>query len=661
MPVPTPRPTRRMSRALHACVLAAAWLPFAAVAQVPPQQAARPTAPAAAQADVIPAPAPVPAAAKRPVESKGDLPAFTYPLQGTATALLQSDDATFNAFAARVGADVDGVLAGYDIRDAATLRTLLQTRADVQMLIGQDAAAVATFARIRELEDKPDRRLTARVFDEALLRARAQVGGDAGDAALAAAFAREYAAMLAPLPWEVVGARVMQTRAGMVFQTEAIQLGTLAAFVEPGVAKSGQLGSENAAMLLDQRVALRLQLPVREASMKAMADYIAANRREVPDIWQARDVDLAGREGLTPVPVAIWDEGVDLALFPGRVFVDPDPDPFHGPNGIAFDLEFEPERGALIPLTDAQRATYAERLALMKGLNDMSMGLDTPETGLFVREVGRLSAAEVPQLMEEMTFYAAFYTHGTHVAGIAAAGNPAIRLAYGRQNWDWRNVPAPPTEARTARMARNFQAFVDWYRSRGIRVVNMSWGGVPAYVETALEANGIGEDAEERKAIARRHFGVGRDALEAAIRSAPEILFVNAAGNSNSDATFDETMPSSFVLPNLLVVGAVDKSGNEAAFTSYGPTVKVYANGQQVEAVVPGGRKMHFSGTSMASPQVANLAAKLLAIEPSLQPAEVIALIVEGATPTADGRRRNIDPKRSVALLDARRAQAGAR
>jgi len=33
----------------------------------------------------------------------------------------------------------------------------------------------------------------------------------------------------------------------------------------------------------------------------------------------------------------------------------------------------------------------------------------------------------------------------------------------------------------------------------------------------------------------------------------------------------------------------------------------------------------------------------------------VIKLIVDGSTPSADGRRHNIDPKQSVALLTAMR------
>ena len=136
-----------------------------------------------------------------------------------------------------------------------------------------------------------------------------------------------------------------------------------------------------------------------------------------------------------------------------------------------------------------------------------------------------------------------------------------------------------------------------------------------------------------------------------AFRSAPDILFITAAGNSNSDASFDESIPSSIVLPNLLTVGAVDKAGDEAPFTSYGPTVKVHANGYQVESYLPGGARVALSGTSMASPNVANLATKILAIKPSLKPEEVIAIIQDSADATADGRRKLIDPSKAIKKL----------
>jgi hypothetical protein len=54
----------------------------------------------------------------------------------------------------------------------------------------------------------------------------------------------------------------------------------------------------------------------------------------------------------------------------------------------------------------------------------------------------------------------------------------------------------------------------------------------------------------------------------------------------------------------------------------------------------------------MASPQVVNLAAKLLALDPSLAPAEVKQLILDGCD--QNGRVNLISPAKSVALLRAK-------
>src|ERR1039458_1391743 len=55
------------------------------------------------------------APAKKVVRTEADLPRFNYLLTTTATELLQSDDATFNAFTAKVREDVDSVLNDYDV------------------------------------------------------------------------------------------------------------------------------------------------------------------------------------------------------------------------------------------------------------------------------------------------------------------------------------------------------------------------------------------------------------------------------------------------------------------------------------------------------------------------------------------------------------------
>jgi subtilisin family serine protease len=158
----------------------------------------------------------------------------------------------------------------------------------------------------------------------------------------------------------------------------------------------------------------------------------------------------------------------------------------------------------------------------------------------------------------------------------------------------------------------------------------------------------VGATPEERKQIARRLFAIERDALKAAIASAPDILFIAGSGNEDNSADFAEYIPAGLELPNLITVGAVDTAGQETSFSTFGKTVVVHANGFEVESVLPGGDRVKFSGTSMASPQVANLAAKLFALKPELTVAQARQAILGAADPM--GRIRLLNPRRSAEL-----------
>lgn len=74
-----------------------------------------------------------------------------------------------------------------------------------------------------------------------------------------------------------------------------------------------------------------------------------------------------------------------------------------------------------------------------------------------------------------------------------------------------------------------------------------------------------------------------------------------------------------------------------------------------MDSYVPGGDRMTLSGTSISSPNVANLAGKLFALDPTLSAVEVRELILEGADwKEAGGHRlRIMNPKRSAELLRA--------
>ena len=587
-------------------------------------------------------------AQKKVVKTEADLPRFNYPISGTATELLQSDDATFNAFSAKVKTDVDSVLNDYDIQDHAALRDLLSVRVALQLLAGDDKAALTTLGQIRDIEDKPDAKLLSGLRTRAMIEARASTGQSSG-AAYEQAFAKAYAASLAPLPWAIVGNRIKESKSSAEIYTPALVLGSVQASIEPAVAKSHQLSNDLAWGLISDRLTLKQILPLKQTSLAVLTKDVADHNVEKPDIWAAREVTLTAADKLTPVNVAIWDSGSDLALFPGRDYTVASPASGDA-HDIAFDLKGFPTHGYLLPLDDKQKAEFPGMVSELKGFSDLQLSIDSPEATALKQKIGSLSASEVPAFIEQLEFFS-IYSHGTHVAGIASRGNPAIRLAVGRLTFDWHNIPLAPSEELSRRAADDDKAYVDWFRANHIRVVNMSWGGGPQDDEAALEKNGMGKDAADRKAIAAKLFAIERQGLYDAIKSAPDILFICAAGNADSNSSFNEMIPSSFKLPNLLTVGAVDQAGDEASFTSYGDTVLVDANGYQVESVLPGGAKVRFSGTSMASPNTVNLAAKLLALNPKLTPEQVIHLIVGGATASEDGRRHNIDEKRSVELL----------
>ena len=55
-----------------------------------------------------------------------------------------ADDATFNAFAEKVLADVNSVLDMYEIEDKSTLRQFTQHRLSVEALTGDNEAALTT-------------------------------------------------------------------------------------------------------------------------------------------------------------------------------------------------------------------------------------------------------------------------------------------------------------------------------------------------------------------------------------------------------------------------------------------------------------------------------------------------------------------------------------
>jgi subtilisin family serine protease len=314
----------------------------------------------------------------------------------------------------------------------------------------------------------------------------------------------------------------------------------------------------------------------------------------------------------------------------------------------------------LYPLTPEQRREYPSFRDELKGRLDLESGVDSPEADALQKKMSTLTPEQMHE-RNELHKVIGYYVHGTHVAGIVARGNPAVRLAVTRFNDQLPDLPFQPTPEWAHRLGDDFQKMSEYFRTRNVRVVNMSWGDDPQEFEIWLSKTGGPSDPARRKQRAAELYAIWHDAVESAIKNAPDTLFVCAAGNADSDASFLQDVPAGLRLPNLIAVGAVNQAGDETSFTSYGPTVVVDADGYQVDSYVPGGVRVKLSGTSMASPNVANLAAKLFALNPSLTPAQVIDLIRQGATTSEDGRRHLINPKRSVELLRSRASSAATR
>ncbi len=237
------------------------------------------------------------------------------------------------------------------------------------------------------------------------------------------------------------------------------------------------------------------------------------------------------------------------------------------------------------------------------------------------------------------------------MAGIAARGNPAAQIVVAQFNDSLPDLPFEPTIAWAEKFKADFKQIGYYFRAHDVRVVNMSWADSVSEFEQWLDKTSSEKDVEKRKQMASAIYAVWREGIDDAIKAAPHTLWICAAGNSDRNASFQGDVPASLEEPNLITVGAVDQAGDETSFTSYGKTVVLDADGYEVESYLPGGAKMRWSGTSMASPNVVNLAAKLIALDPELTPEQTVALMKESATTSADGRLHLIDPKKTVALL----------
>jgi len=193
--------------------------------------------------------------------------------------------------------------------------------------------------------------------------------------------------------------------------------------------------------------------------------------------------------------------------------------------------------------------------------------------------------------------------HGTHVSGTIAGTTYGVAKAA--------QVIAVRVFACTGGAEYSTViAAVDWVTANAVKpaVVNMSLGG--------------------------GYYAPLNQALQTSI--AAGIVYVVAAGNESTDAC--TTSPAS--TPEAITVGATDWNDYRVYFSNWGTCVDVFAPGWSITSAWYGSdtQTNTISGTSMASPHVAGVAALVLQGQPAATPAEVAQKIVATGT-----RNRLID------------------
>ncbi len=193
--------------------------------------------------------------------------------------------------------------------------------------------------------------------------------------------------------------------------------------------------------------------------------------------------------------------------------------------------------------------------------------------------------------------------HGTHVSGTVAAIYSNNSGVYG---------VAPSASLYAVKVLDStgsgyldwIIAGIEWAIANEIDVINMSLG-TPSDVQP-LE-----------------------DACNAAYKA--DILIVAAAGNSGNKPGNRDTVEYPGGYASVIAVAASDSNDLRVSFSSTGPDVELIAPGVSILSSIPGDGYAYYSGTSMASPHVAGVAALVLAARPTLTNAEVRLILQQTA------------------------------
>ena len=160
-----------------------------------------------------------------------------------------------------------------------------------------------------------------------------------------------------------------------------------------------------------------------------------------------------------------------------------------------------------------------------------------------------------------------------------------------------------------------------------------SWSGVIAGLDWI-----VGHHLEGVPAVANMSLGGGASSsVDDAVRRVitDGVTVAVAAGNSNADAC--NSSPAR--VPTAVTVGATTSSDARSSFSNFGTCVDLFAPGSSITSAwyTSTTATNTISGTSMASPHTAGVAAVLLSGAPTMTPAAVSSLLASSATPDVVG------------------------
>jgi subtilisin family serine protease len=197
------------------------------------------------------------------------------------------------------------------------------------------------------------------------------------------------------------------------------------------------------------------------------------------------------------------------------------------------------------------------------------------------------------------------FGHGTHVAGIIAAaanGRGVVGVAP-RAKLMIVKVMDAQGRGTTGAVAEGIR----YAAANGARIINLSIQG----------------DTPDPRL---------NDAIAAA--GAANALVVVAAGNSSRDIDSKPSYPASIAAPNLIAVAATSPDTGRAlnAQSNFGRLdVQLAAPGEDILSTANNGGYISLTGTSMASPMVAGVAALAASVNPRLSATDLRAILLQNA------------------------------